>query len=354
MSMPALSPASLPSRSPASSSASLLIPSPKSWLRAAASPRSSHSQSHGRIAARRAAALLSALSSLAAPLALTALLGGCGDDLPGEPELVDVTLPFAFEIGGRPFSCGASYDGLGTTATSYTITDARFFVHGVELIDTRGGLHPLALTDGPFQGQGVALLDFESGCGDDGTTALHTALTGAAPDLRYRGVRFTLGLPPEQNFVDLAAAAAPLDVTGMFWIWQFGYKFLKVDGMARTAETAQPAPAAAPFFVHLGANGCPGTNIGAPPTGPCVNPNQVTYELALDPAFEPATSAIVPTLVADLAPVLAASNLEVNMPGTPPGCMSDPKDNECAAILPRLGVDLGAGAGAEQAFFRVR
>jgi uncharacterized repeat protein (TIGR04052 family) len=257
---------------------------------------------------------------------------GCGDDEDAKP--VATAIPFAFELGGQPFSCGAAYAGLGASAASYTVTDARFFLHSVELVDEDGRGHPLELDAGPFQGQGVALLDFENGCGDDGTAELHTELTGTAPDRDYRGLRFTLGVPTEQNFVDLTTAAAPLDVTGMFWIWQFGYKFLKVDGMARGTA------AASPFFVHLGSNGCPGTNVGAPPTGPCTAPHQVEVALNGWDAGE--------TVVADLAPVLATTDLTTNMPGTAPGCMSDPVDRECASILPKLGV------GAAQVFFQVR
>ena len=266
-------------------------------------------------------------------LAATIAGAGCGDDEDAAP--VATTVPFAFEVNGQPFSCGSTYAGLGASAAAYKITDARLFVHGLELVDEDGRGHALALDAGPFQGQGVVLLDFENGCGDDGTAELHAEVSGLAPDRDYRGVRFTLGVPAEQNFVDLATAAAPLDVTGMFWIWQFGYKFLKVDGMA------QGTSAAAPFFVHLGANGCPGDNVNAPPTAPCTSPHQV--EVALD-GWDASK-----TIVADLAPVLATTDLTANMPGTAPGCMSDPVDRECVSILPRLGV-----GASSQLFFQVR
>ena len=54
--------------------------------------------------------------------------------------------------------------------------------------------------------------------------------------------------------------------------------------------------------------------------------------------------------LADLDQVLAASDLMTNTEGTAPGCMSEPGDPECAALLPRLGVPSTTG----QALFRVK
>ena len=138
-------------------------------------------------------------------------------------------------------------------------------------------------------------------------------------------------MPPDQNFVDLASAPAPLNVTGMYWIWQFGYKFLKLDGTTTS-----------PFFLHLGSSGCPGANPEAPPDGPCANPNMVTYTLT---GFDPWAQ----TVVADLGAVLATSDLTKNTPNTAPGCMSEPTDPECLTILPRLGI----GDITKQTLFKV-
>ncbi len=280
----------------------------------------------------------SLLPALLAPLLLTA----CGDDggtttpdaapqaTPDASAPKAVEIQFAVRFGATPFACGVAVPGLGSPAASYTPTDARFYVHGVELLDANGA-YPVTLDANAFQGNGVALLDFEDGCGSDGTAELHTAITGTVPDRTYVGIRFTLGVPPDQNFIDLASAPAPLNVTGMYWIWQFGYKFLKLDGTT-----------GAPFFVHLGSSGCPGANPEAPPTGPCTNPNTVTYTLT---GFDPWEQ----TIIADLGAVLATSDLTKNTASTAPGCMSEPTDPECAPIFTRLGI----GDVTQQSLFKV-
>lgn len=273
------------------------------------------------------------------------LICGCGDGghaaapdaaTDASDALVEVTLPFAARFGATPFACGATVANLGTPAVSYTPTDLRFYVSDVKLVTSDGRTVPVTLESNAFQGGGIALLDFENGCGTDGTPELHTSVTGWAPAGPYRGVAFTLGVPADKDHLDLATAAPPLDVTGMYWAWLFGYKFVKLDGTVPATATA----AAAPFFLHLGSSGCPGTNFGAPPQSPCAYPNQVRYELT---GFDPATNKIV----ADLSGVLATVDLRTNTANTAPGCMSEPEDPECLLVLPRMGVN---GAAAQLLF----
>jgi uncharacterized repeat protein (TIGR04052 family) len=261
---------------------------------------------------------------------LLALLGlsGCGNENDAEPPApVPVALEVELTIGGEPFVCGASYPGIGSPPADFTITDARFYAHDFALVDRDGKAHAVALAESAYQGRNLALLDFENGCGPDGTPGTNTVVRGTVAPGDYSGVRFTLGVPAEQNFVDLASAKPPLDVSGMFWIWQFGYKYLKIDGSVPAREGGIN-----PFLVHVGSSGCPGENPESPPEQPCAYPNRVTYELT---EFSGADGRIV----AELAGVLALSDLSSNTEGTAPGCMSEPDDPECRTLLPRLGID---------------
>ena len=185
-------------------------------------------------------------------------------------------------------------------------------------------MSPLELERGTFQAQNLALLDFENGCGPDGTEEMHTTLTGsvASRDRDFVGLRFTLGVPPNKNSIDLSRAAPPLDVTGMFWTWQVGYKYVKLDG-------SSPASGGGinPFFLHLGASASPGDNPQAPPSADCAQPNLATFELL---EFSPTAQRVV----ADLASLLASSDLSSNTEGTGPGCMPEPNDPECLTLLP--------------------
>lgn len=251
---------------------------------------------------------------------------GCGDDSES-PSRVPVFVDFDLRMGGRSVVCGGSYEGVGQPPVTFTVTDARFYVHDLALLDASGQARAVSLDATSFQGDGIALLDFEEGCGPDGTDEIHTTVTGTVAPGDYTGVRFTLGVPTEKNFIDLAAAAPPLDVTGMFWTWQNGYKFLKVDGSSPAMDAGIN-----PFFIHLGSAGCPGDNAQAPPAGACSAPNRVTFELS---EFSPGSG----TIVAELGEVLATTDLAFNTDETGPGCMSELNDPECLTILPRMGVD---------------
>jgi uncharacterized repeat protein (TIGR04052 family) len=207
------------------------------------------------------------------------------------------------------------------------LTDARFYVHDVRLVDSEGTRRSVTLDESAFQRDGLALLDFEDGCGADGTPETHTTLTGVVDAGEYDALEFTLGVPAPSNFIDLASAAPPLDVTGMFWTWKSGYKYLKVDGASPAADGGIN-----PFFLHLGAVDCPGDNAQAPPVAPCASSNIVEYSLE---GFDAEAS----TVVVQIAEIFAESDLASNTAGTGPGCMSEAKDPECAVLLPRLGVD---------------
>lgn len=56
-------------------------------------------------------------------------------------ETQPVTIRFAAKVGERPFSCGSSYR-LGKPATNQTLSDFRFYISEVALIDETGKWFP--------------------------------------------------------------------------------------------------------------------------------------------------------------------------------------------------------------------
>jgi uncharacterized repeat protein (TIGR04052 family) len=291
--------------------------------------------------------------------------------LPARAEQ-EVTLRFLAEVGGKPFACGQSYSGVGTAAASITPADFRLYLSSVALVDAEGKTVPLTLQqDEIWQYQNVALLDFEDGSGpcQNGNTPINTNIHGSVPDGDYRGVQFTLGLPFALNHADNLLAASPLNLSAMFWNWQGGYRFFKVDlaaaqttgmgggmHMGATAAAAgepmdKPMHAAAAeagghgnggFLVHLGSTGCASAASTAAPATACANPNTVSVTFA---DFD----ATADSIVIDLASLLQFSDVTSNTEGTSPGCMSAATDPECAPIFRGFGLD-----GSPQQLFRVK
>ncbi|WP_224368191.1 MbnP family copper-binding protein [Hyalangium versicolor] len=272
---------------------------------------------------------------------------GCGDEESPPPETppLEVSIPFEVRAGGKPFACGQTYTGLGTTGTTYEPFDFRMYLHDVRLVTDAGQEVPLKLKeDGEWQAEGAALLDFENKTSlcSNGTTKTNTRITGTVPEGHYHGLRFRLGLPPELNHQDVSTAKAPFNDPTLFWGWRTGYVFLRVDGRTTGLKAGH--------FMHLGSTDCAG-----PPPGQttgsagCAFPN--TPEVSLE-AFSPETGKVV----LDLATLFADTNLDSNseVSNTSIGCMSQKEDPDCAPIFQRLGLSMEAGAPAvaPQTFIR--
>lgn len=250
--------------------------------------------------------------------------GGGGDD--------PVELRFAAMVGDQPFACGTAYDSLGT-GVALTPMDLRFYVHDVRLVRDDGREVPVELDDdGKWQNGEVALLDFEDGCGGMGNPDLNDRVLGMAPAGTYTGVRFKVGVPEALNHADASLAGAPLNLTSLFWNWNAGYKFIRVDGTSGSFDS---------WRLHLGSTGCTGDMAG---NATCTTPNVV--EVSLE-GFDPTTTPVV----ADLARLVEGSDLS-NTGDSPPGCMSGPMDPDCATIFDNLGLPFGGAPGGEQRFFR--
>jgi len=275
---------------------------------------------------------LSSLSLLA--------LAGCGDDETDPnptPAGAEVAVAFTAQVGAEAFACGSEYMGIGATSSPLTVKDMRFYVHDVRLVDDEGNEVPVTLEqDGKWQQGTVALLDFEDGTNgcDAGNPDTNVSIRGTVPEAStFTGIRFTMGVPFDVNHADAATAPAPLNLTSLWWNWNGGYKFIRIDGST---------PGLDAWRFHLGSTACDGDMSGNVTT--CGNPNRV--EVAID-GFDPTASSVV----FDLAAMLEGVDLETNSMDTPPGCMAAPVDPDCELYFQNLGLPWdGASAGAQLVF----
>ncbi|MBL0940052.1 MAG: metallo-mystery pair system four-Cys motif protein [Gemmatimonadaceae bacterium] len=259
-------------------------------------------------------------------------------------SLVPVTVRVRGMVGDTPFECGKSYAGVGTSRATITASDFRFYVHNVRLVRANGDtvsarMQPIA----PWQDTDVALLDFENGAATcaNGTPELRQEITVLAPAGNYKGVAFSLGVPFARNHGDLAAQPAPLSLSRLFWSWNGGYKFLRVD-----MRTTQGDSAATGWMVHLGSAGCTG-EAGAKSPKSCAQPNRADVRLS---NFDPSRDVVI----ADLAALLSRSDVRRNQPQTAQGCMSAPNDADCGGLFASLGLSHPSSTGADTPpFFRV-
>jgi uncharacterized repeat protein (TIGR04052 family) len=253
-----------------------------------------------------------------------------------------IALHFEATVGDQPFSCGTQYAGIGTTNSSITVSDLRFYVSGARLIRDDGIEVAVALTpDGLWQQDDVALLDFEDGTRScaNGTPETRNVIEGRVPDGHYVGVRFAVAVPFEKNHREPTLQPSPLNLSRMFWNWNAGYKFMRVD----LKSTGQPQG----WVIHLGSTGC--TPAEGPTTVPvsCSSTNEVRVSL---PAFDLDRDVVR----FDLRALLADANVDVNQEDTAVGCMSGADDEDCAPLFRRLGLPFGNAPVAAQSVFAVR
>ncbi|MBW4598288.1 MAG: metallo-mystery pair system four-Cys motif protein [Calothrix sp. FI2-JRJ7] len=265
-----------------------------------------------------------------------------------------ITIKLAGRVNNQPFACGRNYK-LGKAATTVTPLDFRFYISDISLIDAQGKVVPLNLAqDGKWQYQNVALIDFENKTGAcvNGTVETRDVVIGTVPKGKYKAVRFSLGVPQNLNHEDSTLAPSPLNLTSLWWNWQFGYKFARIDFTYRLASTGQKQHVhdemakSQGFLIHLGSTGCQAETTSQKPTTACSNPNRATITLN---NFDPNKNVIV----ADIAKLLANVDLSYNQPGTAPGCMSEPNDFDCTGVMENFGIPFGDKT-PKQTFFSVK
>lgn len=262
---------------------------------------------------------------------LLLLLLACtaGDDTAASDDtaaLQDVVVDFHATVGAEDFDCASVFTGLGATATSYTPLDFRLYLHDFVLFDGSGAAVPLTLEpDGLWQVENLVLLDFEdkSGSCQNGTTDTNSHVHGTIPAGTYTGLGFTLGVPFSLNHGDAAAAPSPLNVSSLFWSWQLGYKFLRID--AKTTGLPDGA------VFHLGSTGCSADEDGNVTGCTAENVGPIVLQ-----GFDPATSRVR----LDLAGLYQGVDLDTNNKGESI-CMSTPTDTDCDGLFANLGLGFG-------------
>ncbi len=294
------------------------------------------------------------LDSLRVCLQCALMLGliGCGGNNSRTITAQSIAISFKARAGNTDIRCDVSLPDLGTTKSSATLKDFRFYISDIELITADGRSESVSLEVNEWQASNLALLDFQDradNCEGE-SKPTHTQITGTISNsASIQGIRFQVGVPAASNHIDMAKAQAPLTVASLYWSWQGGYKFMRLDvapsgGITRPSD---PDFAATVYNFHLGSTNCSGD----PELGEsvvCARSNRPVVELN---DFDPERD----TLVFDYANLVSGLALNSDSKDTP-GCMSDKSDTECREFFQQLGLDLTSGSpasGSAQSVFSV-
>lgn len=256
-----------------------------------------------------------------------------------------VAISFALTADGKDVGCGAPLTNIGSGHLPAKLTEARFYVYGVKLIDGKGARTPVALTQSDWQYADVALLDFKDARGgnapcSEANPAKNTAIVGVAPRASYVGLEFSVGAPVESvidgktvqiNHSNVETAPPPLDISGMAWNWQAGRRFFAFEVVPPSLVIKTDGSKSRTWMVHLGSTGCKGN----PATGEivsCAHENRFTVSFD---RFDQKKQRIN----LDLSALLKNSDILADKGGAV-GCMSALDDPECPAVFEALGLNL--------------
>lgn len=171
-------------------------------------------------------------------IALSLAAFGCKDSSTDTEETEhhhgDQTLNVRFypTWGANAFQMNTNYN---TTNDVVKFTMAQFYVSEVSLIDSNGVAYPA---------DGIKLINISTLNANGYVEA--SFLTDAEPG-SYRGIKFSIGVPFEENHQDVSKQTEPLGPnSGMFWSWNYGYIFHALEGKFDSAGTSKD------FVFHQG------------------------------------------------------------------------------------------------------
>jgi hypothetical protein len=160
-----------------------------------------------------------------AVLALFFITGCKEDSDPLTPapdaELHDIAIRFYPKFGSSALAFNKKYLNAGGDSVQFTVL--KFYLSEISLIDTTGKYIPMT---------GLSLVDFST------LTNGYVEVKTKGPDGTYRGITFSVGVPSSENHKDASTQAPPLGPNaGMYWAWNPGYIFHKVEGKADSVTT---------------------------------------------------------------------------------------------------------------------
>ena len=263
-------------------------------------------------AAATARARIAGCAPLCAVLLIAAVATGCGTQ-----STDPVRLNFSLNS-----SLAAGCHGIPEPG------QLRFYLSNIRMIDAQGAAAPVLLdaTANQSASEGIAFVSWDGSCVQDDPLVSGTVAGG-----QYEVIEFELGVPFDRNHANPLAAPRPLNVASMFWTWQTGYKFLRLD-------------VGTDWSFHLGSTGCVSASAVRPPEV-CRQPNRATIHL-------PAAAAFDGVVVVNLDGLLAGLDIAVAE-----NCVEAYGEREdCRQLLTRLGLDADTGLCADecarQSFFR--
>ena len=184
------------------------------------------------------------------------MISGCQQDHP-------LNLKFQLTHNNQNVNCSSK---LQLADESWQISQFQFYAHNFYVQDQHKQWHPAAIKANQDQSSSVMLLG--GVCGADQNWQAN--LNAMIPADEIKSVKFTLGVPHKLNHLNPITQPSPLNQSDMFWTWQMGYKFARIELTNQSSE----------WIFHLGSTGCDSPSPVRAPEEACKNPNRANIRVA--------------------------------------------------------------------------
>lgn len=196
-------------------------------------------------------------------------LSACADS-PKEAK----SLGFFLNADGKGVDCHSS---IRIQNEDWQLEQLLFFIADVEIKSKQGQWQPINLVSSEFQTDSVGLLGINCEEGNSGNWQLKLKLKDGQSE-SAQSIRFKLGVPFDENHKNPLAQPSPLNDSSMFWVWQTGHKFLRLE-MKKLTTSDDKNKVDDHWVFHLGSTGCSAPSALRSPSTPCLNSNFESFEI---------------------------------------------------------------------------
>lgn len=234
---------------------------------------------------------------------------------------------FSLQFEKNPLVCDKP---LTIEGNQWQLDQFQLFLSDIQLSDNSGQWHsasikserdaPITENQNPAVSKEVALIGVI--CPQQGEWSISLESDLELDEIKQ--IRFDVGVPFSLNHQNPMTLPAPLNQPDMFWTWQTGHKFLRLEMASKNRD----------FVYHLGSTGCASPSSVRAPKMTCKNPNRPTVLLENFDSTKP--------ISINIDRLLSQSNLSSNV-----SCKSSPDNESCKSLLRRTGI------GGEQKLFEV-
>lgn len=181
-----------------------------------------------------------------------------------EPSTSSGVVQFDLQYKQQPINCLSEFN---YNDRQWQINQFNWFVSDIEIYQ-QGHWQSVPLQVNDSQTESVALLRLYD-CATDATHAQQLQLAEPQDWRQIDKIRFNLGVPFALNHTNPLQQPSPLNLPSMFWSWQGGHKFLRLDLQSEQGS----------WSFHLGSVGCQADSAVRSPASACQQPNLFQFEL---------------------------------------------------------------------------